>query len=129
MHGIEMSVFFKTNSAEVDSLGRAQILNFAKAMIVYPDPMVRFRLMAHTDIRGTEAYNNKLAKRRLESVQNIFKTSINALGGKYNSKRFYTGTYGEKFAAVYGEKNGDVEGMYFNRRVSITLFVQSSVKI
>jgi outer membrane protein OmpA-like peptidoglycan-associated protein len=119
MHGIELNIYFKTNSDEIDKRGRSQIYDIAKTMLVYPDPMVRFRLDAHTDIRGSEAHNIELSKKRLESVQNVFK---NAMGSQYDSKRFYTGINGEKFATY---KKVDEEGMYFDRRVTITLFVQS----
>jgi len=123
LHEIELSVYFKTNSAELDKQGRHQIYQIAKTLWVYPDPIIRLRLDAFTDVRGSQKYNLKLAQKRLDAVQHIFK---NALGKRYDEKRFYTGIKGEQ-SAVY-DKNDD-EGMSLDRKVTITLFVQSDTKL
>jgi len=121
MRGIQVSIYFKTNSAEVNKQGKAQIYNISKAMWVYPDPTVRFRLDAYTDIRGGKQYNLKLSQKRLESVLKVFK---NALGNdRYDAERFYTGINGES-RAEYAKD--DEEGMFFDRKVTITLFVQGA---
>lgn len=123
LHGIELSVYFKTNSAKLDKQGRHQIYQIAKTIWVYPDPAIRLRLDAFTDVRGSQQYNLKLAEKRLGAVQQIFK---NALGNRYDKNRFYTGIKGEK-SAIY-DKNDD-EGMSLDRKVTITLFVQSDTKL
>lgn len=118
MHGAEFPIYFRTDSAKIDQRGRRQIYSIAKPMLVYP--MLRFRLEAHTDTRGSVAYNKQLSRQRIEAVKQEFK---NALGRKYDPKRFYTGIYAAQFSA-YGKN--DEEGMSFDRRVNITLFIQSS---
>lgn len=120
MRGIQVSIYFKTNSAEINKQGRSQIYDISKAMWVYPDPAVRFRLDAYTDVRGSKQYNLKLSQKRLESVLNVFK---NALGSRYDAERFYTGTKGESRAE---HTQDDEEGMFFDRRVTIELFVQGA---
>lgn len=121
MRGIQVSIFFKTNSAEINKQGKSQIYDISKAMWVYPDPAVRFRLDAYTDVRGSKQYNLKLAQKRLESVLEVFK---NALGNdRYDAERFYTGINGEN-RAEYAQD--DEEGMFFDRKVTITLFVQGA---
>jgi len=121
MRGIQVSIYFKTNSAEVNKQGKSQIYDISKAMWVYPDPAVRFQLVAYTDVRGSKQYNLKLSQKRLESVLEVFK---NALGNdRYDAERFYTGTNGES-RAKYAQD--DEEGMFFDRKVTITLFVQGA---
>ena len=121
MAGVELEINFKTNSADISRKGRERIYALSKLMWVYPDPMVRFTLGAYSDVRGTEAYNIKLAKKRLDAVLHVFQ---DALGKEYNSKRFYTAVYGEKYAS---HKDGkDNEGMFFDRKVTIVLLIQSN---
>jgi len=117
--GIELSIYFKTDSADIDKQGRHQIYQIAKTLWVYPDPTVRLRLDAYTDVRGSKKYNLKLSEKRLAAVQKVF---MNAMGDRYDEKRFYTGIKGETRAS-YSPK--DEEGMSLDRKVTITLFVQS----
>jgi outer membrane protein OmpA-like peptidoglycan-associated protein len=119
LHGIELGIYFRTDSAEIDSRGRQQIYQIAKTLFVYPDPAIRLRLDAYTDVRGSERYNLELAEKRLEAVKAVFK---DALGRNYDPHRFYTGAVGEKYAEY---KKNDKEGMMFDRRVTIKVFVQS----
>jgi len=117
--GLELSVYFKTDSAQLDKHARHQIYQIAKTLWVYPDPTIRLRLDAFTDKRGSKEYNLKLAQKRLDAVQQVFQ---NALGKHYDKNRFYTGIQGEK-RAIYDR--ADEEGMSLDRRVTITLFVQN----
>jgi outer membrane protein OmpA-like peptidoglycan-associated protein len=116
---MELSVYFRTDSVEVDKRARGQIYQIARTLLVYPDPAIRLGLDAYADVRGTEKYNLALAEKRLEAVKAVFK---DALGRDYDPNRFYTGALGEKYAEY---KKNDAEGMMFDRRVTIKVFVQS----
>lgn len=116
MTGIEVNIYFRTDSTEIDWRSREQIANVAKAMWVYP--MLSVSLGGHADSRGSEAYNTKLTQRRVAAVHKVFK---DLLSRKYNPKRFNTHGYGEHIASY---KQNDKEGMSFDRRVSILLLIQ-----
>jgi len=116
--GIELSIYFKTDSADIDKQGQHQIYQIAKTLWVYPDPTVRLRLDAYTDVRGSKKYNLKLSEKRLAAVQKVF---MNTMGNHYNEERFYTGISGESRANY---PPNDEEGMSRDRKVTITLFVQ-----
>jgi len=117
MSGIEVSIYFRTDSAEIDKRGREQIYTLAKAMWVYP--MVNFSLSGRTDSRGSKEYNIGLAEKRVAAVQEVFKDALAREG--YDPKRFYPLARGESFALA---EVHDEEGMSLDRRVIIRLLVQ-----
>ncbi len=116
MSGIEVNIYFRTDSAEIEWRERQKIINVAKAMWVYP--MMNVSLGGHADSRGPEGYNDKLTQKRIAAVAEVFKS---LLSKKYNSKRFNTHGYGKQQAL---HKPGDEEGMSLDRRVSILLLIQ-----
>jgi len=116
MSGVEVNIYFRTDSAEIEWRERQKIHNVAKAMWVYP--MMNVSLGGHADRRGSDGYNDKLTQKRIAAVNEVFKA---VLSKKYNSKRFYTHGYGKQQAL---HKPGDEEGMSFDRRVSILVLIQ-----
>jgi outer membrane protein OmpA-like peptidoglycan-associated protein len=115
--GIEVNIYFRTNSSEIDRINRERIYNVAKTMLVYP--MLNISLGGHTDNRGSNSYNKTLSQRRIDAVMKVFR---DALGRNYDAKRFYSNAYGKQIAAY---RPDDKEGMFYDRRVSILLLVQS----
>ena len=117
MTGIEVSIYFRTNSATVDKRSRTQIYDIAKTVLVYP--MVNLSISGRTDSRGTETYNLQLAEKRVDAVLDVFKDAL--APNNYDPKRFYPLARGESFAT---SKPNDKEGMSLERRVIIRLLVQ-----
>ena len=115
MSGLELNIYFRSDSAELDYQARQQIANVARIMWVYP--MVSASLGFHTDIRGAAEYNRKLAQKRLDAVHNLLR---DLLSSNYHSRRFNTHAYGESYSPHHQH---DIEGMSFDRRVSILLLV------
>ena len=113
--GIEVNIYFRTNSTELDFRSREQIASIAKVMWVYPIASVS--LGGHTDSRGSSVYNRKLAQKRIDAVQNLLR---DLLSNKYHPRRINTYAYGESFSP---HNQDDREGMAFDRRVSILLIV------
>ncbi len=116
LSGIEVNIYFRTDSAEIEQRERQKIFNVTKAMWVYP--MMNISLGGHADSRGSDDYNDKLTQKRIAAVNEVFKA---VLSKKYNSKRFNTHGYGKQLAT---HEPGDEEGMSFDRRVSILLLIQ-----
>ena len=113
--GLEINIYFRTNSAELDLRSREQIANVAKVMWTYP--MVSATISGHTDSHGTTAYNKKLSQKRIDVVHDLLRS---LLSHNYQPGRFNTHAYGESFDP---HGNSDNEGMAFDRRVSILLLV------
>lgn len=80
--------------------------------ILKNDPKLKVRIEGHCDIRGSDAYNNKLSLRRARSVYNYFK--------KYDidKNRMSIKGYGRSMPLV---PNTSEENMYKNRRVEIKI--------
>lgn len=120
MSGIEVNIYFKTNSADINWREKQKILNVTKAMWVYP--MLNVSLGGHADSRGSDSYNQGLTKKRIEAVNKII---MDVLGKKYDSRRINKVAYGKQQARV---KPSDDEGMSLDRRVIILLLIQSDSK-
>jgi len=116
MSGIEVNIYFRTNSADINWLEKQKIINVAKAMWVYP--MLNVSLGGHADRRGPNGYNKILTETRIEAVNKIIR---DILGKKYDPSRLYKVAYGEQLAS---QKSSDTEAMSLDRRVSILLLIQ-----
>lgn len=119
--GIEVNVYFRSNSTVIESSERQKILNVAKAMWVYP--MLNVSLGGHADARGSKEYNQSLTEKRVATVKNLIES---VLSNKYRAERVYTNSYGTQLAS---HKKNDLEGMALDRRVSILLLIQPRVYV
>jgi len=100
------SVFFVTNSAQVRSTSMEQLVRVAIAM--QKNPELKINLTGHADARGSEAYNEKLASRRAESVKNYLVRNLGVDAGRIST-------------AAKGEVDPLSPTMYsINRRVDIS---------
>lgn len=118
MTRIQVNIYFRTDSAEVEWRERQLILNVINTMWIYP--MINISLGGYADSRGSDDYNMKLVKKRIAAVKQIFK---GVLGKEYNPKRFYEVAYGKQSDS---HETSDEEGMSLDRRVTIVLLVQSN---
>jgi len=116
MSGLEVNIYFRTNSADINWAEKQKIINVVKAMWVYP--MLNVSLGGHADQRGAKGYNKILTEKRIEAVSKIIR---DILGKKYDSSRLNKFAYGKQLAL---EKSSDTEGMSLDRRVSILLLIQ-----
>ena len=108
--GISLTVFFRTNSASMDTEVTPRIERLAQYLRSFPE--IQLHLEAHADQRGSSEYNETLSQQRAASVkQALIQAGVPA-------KRIYSHTYGETMAKSAA---GDLEGYIFDRRVSIEL--------
>jgi outer membrane protein OmpA-like peptidoglycan-associated protein len=108
--GVSLSVFFRTNMAEIDPQFETGIRQLAEFLTDFPE--IRVHLEAHTDIRGNADKNERLSQLRADSVANAL------LKAGLDRKRIYTHAHGEKYARA---KVDDAEQYMFDRRVNIQL--------
>jgi outer membrane protein OmpA-like peptidoglycan-associated protein len=113
--GLEVTIYFRTDSAVIDRFSALQIYNVAKIMALYP--MVRIRIEGFTDVRGSKVYNKALSERRVEAVKRVLFQAERGL----DPGRIYSHGYGGEWTAQY--KRGDPEGMFYERRVTIGFIV------
>lgn len=109
-HGVSLTVYFRTDSAEIDQQAVPRISQLAAFLKEFPE--IQLHLDAHADRRGGEDYNRKLSLRRARAVQQAL---VNA---GIDGRRIHAHAYGETGA---GSAEGDTEGMMFDRRVNIIL--------
>lgn len=106
----ELAVFFTTASAELDENARIAIEAMANEIQTTGDYYLQ--LSAHTDSRGTNTYNQRLAQNRLNAVASYLLT----LG--ITTDGMLTEAMGEQMA---GDDQNDDERQRYNRRVDIEL--------
>ena len=108
--GISYTIYYKTNDAKINQDILPEIHNLAKLLKEYPK--IQIQISGYTDYRGSDNYNLKLSKERIENVRNEFlKVGI-------TNNRFQIQAHGEREASAY---EGDSESYVFDRRVTINL--------
>ncbi len=105
------SVFFKTDKAKLLPQGEQQITEFVDMIQEYDDSR-SILVEGHTDNRGSKAYNQRLSKRRAETVQNALITK------GIEPNRLIIKGFGEKEPLT---TNATKNGRQQNRRVEIIL--------
>jgi len=113
LSGLEVNIYFRTDSAAIDRFSALQIYNVAQVMLVYP--MVRVTISGFADVRGTPDHNMALSARRVEAVRQVLLQA-----GRIDPDRIYSHAYGEA-PGQYGPD--DREGMLYDRRASLKLIV------
>lgn len=108
--GIAYVVYYKTNDAEI----RADVLPQIKqlAELIRPYPEIKIQIDGYADHRGSEDFNLRLSKKRIDQVRTTF---VNA--GIAN-QRLQLQAHGERAAMA---AQGDREAYIFDRRVTINL--------
>ena len=115
-NGISYVIHYKTNDANLRQDVQPQIQQLAD--LVKPFPLIKIQIEGYADKRGTESYNLKLSKERIDNVRSEF---INA--GIPNN-RLQTQAFGERHSK---QNIKDHEDYMFDRRVMIKLTLNTEV--
>lgn len=114
---LEFQMMFRTGDDRLSEFDRERV-----AMLVEylnRNPELKVRLDGHADQRGTDEYNNLLAKYRAQSVAD----ALVARG--IDTNRIETYSHGSSLST---SANGDYEGYALERRVNIEVFNPDSSK-
>lgn len=114
--GVSLTVYFRTNSAEVDAEIVPRITKLANFVKEFPE--IQLQIDAHADRRGHSNYNKQLSKQRAQVItQELIRAGL-------DSTRIHTHAYGESEAL---SAIGDEEGYVFDRRVNINLTLNTEI--
>ena len=105
---LEMNVHFRTGSAEVEPLFKAQLDEIAEIMKQVPD--IRWELSGYSDRRGSSERNLALSEQRVEAVRNYLESQ------GVEGVQLYVSAYGDQQPLKH-EQN--FEGDFFDRRVTL----------
>lgn len=108
--GVSLAVYFRTGSSEIDLEVQPRIEKLADFLMQYPD--IRLMVEGHADKRGNADFNRELGMKRARTVETAL------LNAGIDQKRIMTHSYGETRSRTV---ETDVEGNYFDRKVNITL--------
>lgn len=108
-------VLFAVNSSTLKPGGYDELNRVARVLNQYPQTTIT--IAGHTDITGSEAYNQKLSERRAEAV----KTALANMG--VNTARMNTIGYGKNRPVA---DNDTEAGRQMNRRVEILINPQQA---
>jgi sortase system peptidoglycan-associated protein len=104
----ELSLHFKTGSAEIESLYDAKLNEFASLVKNLPEAVIE--ITGHADRRGETAANLALSQRRIQAVEARLRT----LGVR--NKSLQTSAFGESRPA---SDTDTLENNFFDRRVMV----------
>jgi len=106
--GVIKDVNFETASAELGDTSKSSLNNVVSSLNEFPD--MKVDIAAHTDARGTDAYNMRLGQRRADSVVGYLQS------GGIASQRMQAKSFGESQPVA---DNTTDAGRALNRRVEI----------
>ncbi|MBL1320531.1 MAG: OmpA family protein [Methylophaga sp.] len=106
----QFDVYFLSNSDAIDSHAQQGLLKLAE--LLKNNPSIEASIEAHSDWRGSNDNNYKLARTRLDSIEKHL-----SLKGA-NSSQLLTTNYGESKNVNNGSWG---EELFYDRRVTITL--------
>ncbi len=109
---IVRSVYFETKKPELSASAKEYLIALSDTLKRYPTFFVE--LKGHTDWDGSETFNQKLSKERVENVKNTLENNGIAL------KNIQTAALGEKSPRL---ENTTKEGKQGNRRVEIAITI------
>ncbi len=109
-HGVSLSVYFRTGSAELHTGALPNIQKLARFLSKFPE--IQLRLDAYADRRGSDAYNLELSRKRGEAVEKAL------MAAGVDGARIHQQAHGDNDAKA---ARGDTDGYAFDRRVSIHL--------
>jgi len=113
--GIEMDVLFRTDEDAAGADASARIGELARFLAMVPGVIVE--LDGYADPRGEASYNQSLSVRRAETIREIM------LGAGMNSGQIQVIGHG---ATAGEEVVTDIDGLAFERRVTVRFFVDST---
>ncbi|WP_407333762.1 sortase-associated OmpA-like protein PdsO [Enterovibrio sp. 27052020O] len=105
---LAMDIQFRTNSAEIEPHFKQQLNEVAEWM--RSQPGVRWDLEGHADVRGNSEYNLQLSQQRSQAVFDYL------IEQGVTPEQLLQTAYGNQLAI---ETEGDREGYFFDRRVSL----------
>ena len=114
--GVSLTIYFRTNSAEIDAEIIPRIKKLANFIKDFPE--IQVQLDAHADRRGHHNYNKTLSEKRARGV------SRELIGAGLDITRIHSHAYGESEAL---SALGDDEGYVFDRRVNIHLTLDTEI--
>jgi outer membrane protein OmpA-like peptidoglycan-associated protein len=110
---VQIRVQFAYDSAVLDDAGRLQVNELGKALVDLQGSARRIQVIGHTDIQGSESYNQQLSEQRANTVAIALTRSFPALAGQ-----LATSGRGEAEPIYEGDSEED---HYLNRRVEVQL--------
>lgn len=114
---LEFQMMFRTGDDRLSEFDRERVAMLVEYLKRNPD--LNVRLDGHADQRGTEEYNNLLAKYRAQTVADAL------IARGISEQRIETQSHGSSLAS---SANGDYEGYALDRRVNIEVFNPKSTK-
>lgn len=113
----DSGVLFAHDSEQLNAESKEKLNQLADILNKYPDTYILVE--GHTDASGADAYNNKLSKRRANSVSDYLET-VNI-----DNSRVRTKWYGEEQPKF---PNDTQENMAKNRRVEFAIYANEQMK-
>jgi outer membrane protein OmpA-like peptidoglycan-associated protein len=113
----DSGVLFSLDSEQLNEESKTKLRELSQILNKYPDTYILVE--GHTDSSGSGAHNEKLSKRRAESVSTFLQ------GSSIDNSRIQTKWYGEdqpKFP------NDNSENMSKNRRVEFAIYANDQMK-
>ncbi len=108
--GISYVVYYKTNNSEIRPDILPQIKQLAE--LIRPFPEIKIQIAGYADHRGSEDFNLRLSKKRIDNVRATFVNS------GISTQRLQLQAHGERAATA---TQGDKEAYIFDRKVTINL--------
>lgn len=110
------SIFFDYDKYFLKGESKVRLDQLFEVMIAYPDYKVE--LSAHTDSKGSTAYNEDLAMKRAQAAKDYL------LKKGLSSTRIEISTFGEYLPIAKNDKNGTdlPSGRKLNRRVELVIY-------
>jgi outer membrane protein OmpA-like peptidoglycan-associated protein len=115
-NGVSLAVYFRTESADIDTESEPRIQKLAEFLKQFPE--IRLLIEGYADKRGSIQFNRQLGEKRALAVETAL------LQSGIHENRIFTHSYGESRANA---NEADVDGILFDRRVNITLTLDSQI--
>lgn len=112
----DSGVLFSLDSDNLEPEAETQLNELADVLNKYPHTYILVE--GHTDATGSSSYNNKLSKRRAESVSEYLEAN------QIDNSRIRTEWYGEEQPKV---PNDNAENMAKNRRVEFAIYANEDL--
>ncbi len=114
--GVSLAIYFRTESDAIDDEAMPRIQKLAEFVKQFPE--IKLLIEGFADKRGTTIFNRQLGTKRAQAVRSAL------LKSGLDSKRILIHSYGESRAAA---TESDHEGTFFDRRVNITLTLDTQI--
>ena len=114
--GVSLAIYFRTESSDLDMESEPRIQKLAEFVKQFPE--IKLLIEGYADKRGTSIFNRQLGTKRAQAVRAAL------LKSGLDSKRILIHSYGESRASA---TESDQEGAFFDRRVNITLTLDTQI--